>query len=71
MDAGRGAGVTAIAFVYNFRHRVILDPKVRFTMARNLIITGTDADHGKTRTFRVDKIEGPIIHVIPRQCSQS
>lgn len=58
-----------IAFVYNRRHRLVDAPQVRFTKDRNLIITGTDADHGKTRTFRVDRIEGPIIHVVPRQRS--
>lgn len=57
---------TRIAFVYNRRHRLIDDPVVRFTNDRNLIITGTDADHGKVRTFRVDRIQGAIVH-IPRQ----
>lgn len=64
---GQGEAVV-IAFVYNHRHRLVDDPKVRFTKARDLIITGTDADHGKTRTFRVDRIQGAIRHV-PRQRS--
>lgn len=49
-----------IAFVYNHRHRLVEDPKVRFTKSLDLIITGTDADHGKVRTFRVDRITGRI-----------
>lgn len=59
-----------IAFVYNRRHRLVDNPEVRFTKDRNLIITGTDHDHGKTRTFRVDRIQGVIRHVripAPRQ----
>lgn len=52
--------MTRIAFVYNRRHRLVDDPQVRFTKDRNLIITGTDADHGKVRTFRVDRIVGPV-----------
>lgn len=59
--------MTRIAFVYNRRHRLVDDPEVRFTKDRNLIITGRDGDHGKVRTFRVDRIQGDIVHVsIPR-----
>lgn len=54
-----------IAFVYNHRHRLVDNPQVRFTKSRDLIITGTD--NGKTRTFRVDRIQGEIRHVVPRQ----
>lgn len=52
-----------IAFAYHGRHRVLLDPKVRFTKKLDLIIVGTDADHGGVRTFRVDRIDGRIKHV--------
>lgn len=55
--------MTRIAFVYNHRHRLVDDPEVRFTKDRSLIITGTDADHGKVRTFRVDRITGKIKHI--------
>ena len=57
-----------IAFVYNRRHRLVDNPQVRFTKSRDLIITGTD--NGKTRTFRVDRIQGEIRHVVPRQSSR-
>jgi predicted DNA-binding transcriptional regulator YafY len=59
--------VTRIAFVYNHRHRLVDDPEVRFTKDHNIIITGTDADHGKVRTFRVDRIDGRIKHLVPVQ----
>lgn len=60
-----------IAFVYNHRHRVLRDPEVRFTRGFDLIITGTDVDHGKVRTFRVDRITGRIKHVAPAQRGDS
>lgn len=49
-----------IAFTYHGRHRVLVDPVVRFTKKLDLIITGTDGDHGEVRTFRVDRITGRI-----------
>lgn len=52
-----------IAFRYHGRHRVLLDPKVRFTKKFDLIIVGTDSDHGGARTFRVDRISGGIKHL--------
>jgi hypothetical protein len=52
-----------IAFRYHGRHRVLRDPVVRFTKKLDLIIIGTDADHGGVRTFRVDRIVGRIKHV--------
>jgi len=52
-----------IAFHYHGRHRVLADPVVKFTKKLDLIIIGTDADHGKIRTFRVDRITGGIKHL--------
>lgn len=56
-----------IAFAYNGRHRLLDDPKVRFTKKLDLIVCGVDADHGGARTYRVDRIKGKITHVVPAQ----
>lgn len=58
-----------IAFAYHGRHRVLEDPVVKFTKQFNLIIVGTDADHGGIRTFRVDRIEGKVKHLVVRRGS--
>ena len=52
-----------IAFRYHGRHRVLTDPVVKFTRKFDLVIVGTDADHGGVRTFRVDRISGGIKHL--------
>lgn len=57
--------MSRIAFRYHGRHRLLDDTTVKFTKDFHLIITGRDADSGKTRTFRVDRIDGPVKE-IPR-----
>lgn len=52
-----------VAFAYNRRHRLLDNPRVRFTKKLDLIIVGTDPDKGETRSFRVDRIRGAIKHV--------
>lgn len=52
-----------IAFRYHGRHRVLIDPVVKFTKKFDLVIVGTDADHGGVRTFRVDRITGKVKHL--------